>query len=123
MIALELPNYDTFKPHLLKLLEEDATFKYTLIEVLFKDMPTTVLEQHKRWMADEKTALAKKHAIKPEVVRCLQDLFKDEPSAEEIIKMSKNHHHPLSINRNSRLMALSLISLALSINAEYREIP
>ena len=94
MTALELPNYDTFKPYLLKLLEEDATFKCTLIEVLFKNMPTTVLEQHKRWMADEKTALAKKHAIKPEVVRGLQDLFKDEPSAEEIIKMSKKSSPP-----------------------------
>ena len=89
MTVLELPNYDTFKPYLLKLLEEDTTFKYTLIDVLFKDMPTTAVEQHKKWTTAEKIALAKKHAIKPEVIKGLQELFKDAPPAEEIIKMIK----------------------------------
>ena len=89
MTALELPNYDTFKPYLLKLLEEDATFKYTLIEVLFKDAPLSVMKAQKALTASQKRALAKKHAIKPEVIKGLQDLFKDEPCAEEIIKMIK----------------------------------
>ena len=89
MTALELPNYDTFKPYLLKLLEEDTTFKYTLIEVLFKDAPLSVMKPQKAWTASQKQALAKKHAIKPDVIKGLQELFKDEPSAEEIIKMIK----------------------------------
>ena len=89
MTALELPNYDTFKPYLLKLLEEDTTFKYTLIEVLFKDAPLSVMKPQKTFTASQKQALAKKHAIKPEVIKGLQELFKDEPSAEEIIKMIK----------------------------------
>ena len=89
MTALELPNYDTFKPYLLKLLEEDATFKYTLIEVLFKDAPLSVMKAQKALTASQKRALAKKHAIKPEVIKGLQDLFKDELPAEEIIKIIK----------------------------------
>ena len=89
MTALELPNYDTFKPYLLKLLEEDIMFKYTLIEVLFKDAPLSAMKPQKAWTASQKQALAKKHAIKPDVIKGLQELFKDEPSAEEIIKMIK----------------------------------
>ena len=52
-------------------------------------MPTTAVEQHKKWTTAEKIALAKKHAIKPDVIKGLQELFKDAPPAEEIIKMIK----------------------------------
>ena len=87
MTAIELPNQDTLKQYFLTLLQEDTTFKYALIDVLFKDAPLTVMKPRKRWTAAQKKALSKKHAIKPEVIKGLQELFKDEPPAHEIIKM------------------------------------
>ena len=54
--------------------------------MLFKDAPFTVMKARKDWTASQKTALAKKHAIKPDVLKGLQELFKDEPSAKDIIQ-------------------------------------
>ena len=86
MNAVQLPNADVFKQYLLTLLQEDTTFKYTLIDVLFKDVPFTVMKKHTHWTPNQKFALAKKHAINPNIIKGLQDLFKDEPPAQDIIE-------------------------------------
>jgi hypothetical protein len=86
MTALELPNSDIFKQYLLTLLREDTSFKDTLIDVLFKDAPYSFMKPKKTWTPRQKVALAKKHAINPDVIKGLQDLFKDEPPAQEIIQ-------------------------------------
>jgi hypothetical protein len=86
MTSVQLPNNDVFKQYLLTLLNEDTAFKYTLIDVLFKDAPFTVMKVKKNWTSHQKTALAKKHAVQLEVIRDLQELFKNEPSAHEIIQ-------------------------------------
>ena len=86
MTAVQLPNADVFKQYLLNILQDDTTFKYTLIDVLFKDVPFTVMQKHTHWSPTQKVALSKKHAISPDIIKGLQDLFKDEPPAKEIIQ-------------------------------------
>ncbi len=86
MAVLELSNSETFKQYLITLLREDTSFKDTLIDVLFKDMPYSVMKAKKTWTPRQKVSLAKKHAINPDVIKALQDLFKDEPSAYDIIQ-------------------------------------
>ena len=76
MTAVGLPNNETFKQYLLTLLREDTSFKYTLIDVLFKDAPFNVMKARKDWTTHQKINFAKKHAIKPETLKDLQDLFK-----------------------------------------------
>ena len=87
MTATELPNQDIFKQYLLTLLREDVNFKYTLIEVLFNEIPLSVTKDRKEIATAQRVAFAKKHTIKPDVIKALQELFKDEPPASEIIKM------------------------------------
>lgn len=86
MTSIQLPNNDVFKQYLLTLLSEDTSFKYTLIDVLFKDTPYTVMKTRKNWTTAQKTTLSKKHAVQLDVIRELQDLFKNEPPAHEIIQ-------------------------------------
>lgn len=85
MTFIELENPDIFKQYLLKLLQEDKTFRYAFIEELFKDTPWA--EPRKKLTAAQRTAFAKKHSISLEVIKGLQELFKDEPPASEIIAM------------------------------------
>lgn len=87
MTFIELENPDIFKQYLLKLLQEDKTFRYAFIEELFKDTPWA--ETRKKLTAAQRTALSKKHSISLEVIKGLQELFKDEPPASEIITMIK----------------------------------
>jgi hypothetical protein len=89
-ILIELSNPDLFKQYLLTLLQEDAMFKRAVIGVLFTELPLSVMQPRKKQTEKQRQAFYKKRALTMEAIKGLQELFKDEPSAEIILRDIKN---------------------------------
>lgn len=89
-ITGELNNPIIFKQYILNLLEEDALFKQQLLATLFKNKLPKTARPLRRYSQQEKKIYLKKFNIKLEMIQGLQELFNDQPPAQEIINDIKN---------------------------------
>jgi hypothetical protein len=92
-ITGELNNPIIFKQYILNLLEEDALFKQQLSAALFKNNLSKTVRPLRSYSKQDKKKYLKKFNIKLETIQGLQELFKDQPSAQEIINDIKNPLH------------------------------
>jgi hypothetical protein len=84
-MSAEVFNSDVFKQYMLSLLQEDIAFRESVKALLGHERRFSVMKKAKKLTPRQKLALAKKHALKMETIFALQELFKDAPSAEEMI--------------------------------------
>jgi hypothetical protein len=92
-ITGELNNPIIFKQYILNLLEEDALFKQQLLAALFKNNLSKTVRPLRKYSQQDKKKYLKKYNIKLETIQGLQELFKDQPPAQEIINDIKNPLH------------------------------
>jgi hypothetical protein len=89
-ISGELTNPLIFKQYILNLLEEDTQFKQQFLTVLLKNIPAKNARPLRKYAKSDKQKYLNKYNISFESILELQEIFKDQPSAQEIIDDIKN---------------------------------
>jgi hypothetical protein len=84
-MSAEVFSSDVFKQYMLSLLQEDIAFRESVKALLGQERRFSVMKKTKKLTQLQKRAVAKKHALQMETILALRELFKDAPSAEEMI--------------------------------------